>query len=184
MKTLINSFIVLLFFGTFACISETVGPQGPQGEPGPQGESAFVFEYENVDFTGPDYEVILPYYDNFEALNSDVALVYFLWDVVDVDGIDTEVWRQIPQTILTDIGTIQYNFDFTVLDVRLFLDTTFDPAFLVPADTDDWVVRVVVVPGNFWSSSRLAAGEIAYEDLQEMLDLQELPTPELKIKRK
>lgn len=187
MKTIISVLTVLIMAGMFSCISDTVGPQGPtgpQGEQGLQGESGFVFEFEDVDFTGPEYEVYLPYPDDFESLSSDVALTYLLWDVVDVDGVDTEVWRQIPQTILTDDGILQYNFDFTLSDVRLFIEGEFDLDLLGAADTDDWVVRVVIVPGDFWSSSRLAAGDIPYEDIKEMLGLPELTTPDTSIKRR
>lgn len=190
MKTIINSLLALMILGSISCISDEVGPQGPmgpqgpQGDQGPKGESGFVFEFEDVDFTSPDFEVFLSYPDDFEPLNSDVALVYLLWDVVEIDGENVEVWRQVPQTIVTENGILQYNFDFTMLDVRLFLDADFDASLLVPADTDDWVVRVVVVPGDFWSSSRIASGGIEYQDLKEQLKLPELPTPDLSIKRR
>lgn len=183
MKSIINALIILMITGLLSCISDNVGPtgpmgpQGPQGNEGPKGDSGFVFEFEQVDFTGPDYEVFLPFPDDFESLNSDVALVYLLWDVVDLDGVDTEVWRQIPQTILTNEGVLQYNFDFTMGDVRLFLDADFDLALLGAMDTDDWVVRIVIVPGDFWSSSRLDPGAIEYNDLIEVLDLPRLDVP-------
>ena len=76
----------------------------------------FLFEFENVDFNAPDYEVFLDFPDGFETLSSDVALVYFLWDVVEIDGSDFEVWRQLPQSVLTQDGTLQYNFDFSMKD--------------------------------------------------------------------
>ena len=177
----------MLFAGLFSCISETVGPEGPQGEQGPQGpkgESGFVFEYEQVDFTAPNYEAFLQFPDDFEALNSDVALVYLLWDVVEVDGVNTEVWRQVPQTLLTEEGILQYNFDFTMVDIRLFMDANFSLDLLGASDTDDWIVRVVIVPGDFWNSSRLSTKEIPYEDLKDMLGLPDLPTPELTTKRR
>jgi hypothetical protein len=100
-----------------------------------------------------------------------------LWDVVEIDGVDTEVWRQVPQSLFLQQGTLRYNFDFTTADVRLFMEADFDMSSLGAIDTDDWIVRVVIVPGDFWNSSRIAAGEIAYEQLEEMLDLPELPTP-------
>lgn len=190
MKSIINAMIILMITGLLSCISDNVGPtgpmgpQGPQGNDGPKGDSGFVFEFEQVDFTGPDYEVFLPFPDDFESLNSDVALVYLLWDVVDLDGVDTEVWRQIPQTILTNEGLLQYNFDFTMGDVRLFLDADFDLALLGAMDTDDWVVRIVIVPGDFWSSSRLDPSAIEYNDLIEMLDLPQLDVPISAIERR
>ena len=190
MKTLINALIIVMLTVSFSCITDNVGPAGPMGPQGddgpigPKGDSGFVFEFEQVNFTEPDYEVFLPYPDDFESLSSDVALVYFLWDVVEVDGVDTEVWRQIPQTILTDDGMLQYNFDFTMVDVRLFMAAEFDLALLGAADTDDWIVRVVIVPGDFWNSARLMPGEIQYNDLKEMLGLPELAIPNSVIKRR
>lgn len=142
------------------------GPQGPQGDQGDPGEEAFVFEYENVSFTGPDYEVILPYASDFEALTSDVALVYFLWDV-DTDG--NEIWRALPQSLITEDGLLQYNFDWTTLDVRLFLDADFSLDLLTAADTDNWIVRIVVIPGQFWSGGRRAVP--SYEEIKEQYNL-------------
>ena len=51
-------------------------------------------------------------------------------------------------------------------------------------DTDNWIARVVIVPGDFWSSSRIQSGQIEYHELKELLGLPDLPTPELEIKRR
>ncbi len=143
MKTIIKAWIIVMITGLSSCSVDNVGPEGPmgpQGNDGPKGdkgESGFVFEYEQLNFTAPNYELFLPFPDDFETLSSDVALVYLLWDVVDVDGVATDIWRQIPQTILTDDGILQYNFDFSLDDVRLFMEAEFDLALLGAADTDD-----------------------------------------------
>lgn len=156
------------------------GPQGPQGEPG---ESGYVFEFENVDFTAPDYDVILSYPSDFEPLNSDVAVVYLLWDIQEIDGEDVEIWRVIPQTVLTDHGTLQYNYDFTKYDVRLFLEADFELNLLTAIDTDEWVVRVVVIPGNFWNTgSRLNFSD--YYEVKEMLGLPDMAKTRDVIKRR
>lgn len=183
MKTFFISAILMMIMALSSCI-ESVGPEGPMGPQGEKGESGYVFEFENVTFTGPDYEVILPYPDNFESLTSDVVLAYMLWDVVKIDGKDTEVWRQLPQTILTEQGMLQYNFDFTVVDVRLFMDAEFDLGLLGAIDTDDWVVRLVVVPGDFWNSSRISSGEIPYNELKQSLGLPDLRIPNSSVKRR
>jgi hypothetical protein len=190
MKTIINILIIAMITVVSSCTSDNVGPAGPMGPQGndglkgEKGDSGFVFEYEQINFTAPDYEAFLPFPDDFQSLSSDVALVYLLWDVVEVDGVDTEVWRQIPQTILTNEGTLQYNFDFSLVDVRLFMDASFDMALLGAMDTDDWFARVVIVPGDFWSSGRLKSGEIQYNDLKEMLGLPELAVPKTVITRR
>ena len=186
MKNLIIACTALMMAVLSSCITDEVGPagpMGPQGEQGPKGDSGFVFEFEGVNFTAPEYEAFLPYPDNFESLASDVALVYLLWDVAEVDGEEVEVWRQLPQSIFTEFGLLQYNFDFTTLDVRLFMEADFDMSQLGAIDTDNWVVRVVIVPGDFWSSARLDASEISYEDIEDMLGLPELPTPNVEKRR-
>jgi len=186
MKPILNFLIVMALTGLSSCITEEgpEGPMGPEGEQGPKGESGFVFEFENIDFIAPNYESFLSYPGNFESLSSDVALVYLLWDVVKVDGKDTEVWRQLPQTILTDKGILQYNFDFSMNDVRLFMDADFDLGQLGAIDTDNWVARVVVVPGDFWNSGRLSSHDFEYNELKETLGLPDLPTPKSSIRRK
>jgi len=162
--------LVLLFSG---CAEGPEGPPGPIGPVGPKGdpgESGYVFEYENIDFTGPDYEVFLNYPNDFEGLASDVALVYLLWGV---DG-DLEIWRPLPQTTILPEGTLVYNYDFTLQDARLFLQADFSLDLLAAIDTDDWVARVVIVPGEFWASNR-TGDHIDYEIVKEAFNLPDLP---------
>jgi hypothetical protein len=183
MKTL-NYIIVLSLIGFSLSCTESVGPQGPQGAQGadgPQGpigaagESGFVFEYTEVDFTtANNYEVYLDYPTDFEGVDSDVALVYLLWDVsTDGDGNALEVWRQVPQTLLTSNGLLQYNFDFTKFDVHLFLSAEFNLDLLQPIDTDNWIVRVVIVPGTFWDG-RSSVDHNDYTAVKEAYGLPDL----------
>ena len=158
MKPLFISFLALVVVLS-SCVSETIiGPEGPKGDTGPQGpagapgESGYVFEYENINFTsGDNYSVLLEYPDDFEGLESDVALVYLLWPLED--GLDYDVWRPLSQQVLFTDGTLQYNYDFTAFDTRLFLEANFPLDELAAIDTDNWVARVVIVPGSFWASS-------------------------------
>ena len=186
MKTLKTSLILLTSILIYACTTGEVGPQGPAGPEGPegiQGESAYVFEYSDVDFISPDYEVILPYPDDFEGVASDVALVYLLWDVsTDGDGNQLEVWRQMPQIVHTELGKIHYNFDFTIPDVRLFLIPEFSPTELLPVDTDDWVIRTVIIPGDFWGS-RMSLDHSDYNAVKEAYGLPEFNSHEIKKRR-
>lgn len=175
--------ISLLFYG---CSNEgpvgptgPEGPRGPEGPQGPAGESGFVFEYENIDFTGPDYEVFLNYPNDFEGLASDVALVYLLWGVDQ----DLEIWRPLPQTTILPEGTLVYNYDFTLQDVRLFLQADFSLDQLTAIDTDDWIARIVIVPGEFWASNRIG-GQIDYEVVKEAFGLPDLQTHQNVIERR
>ena len=74
-----------------------------------------------------------------------------------------DIWRALPQTVFTNNGLIQYNYDFTRYDVSLFLNTDFDTDLLQPIDTDDWIVRVVVIPGQFVT----AGGKMAAIDFND-----------------
>jgi hypothetical protein len=176
MKNIITIIFVTAGLALSGCISEQgpmgprglEGPEGPQGEPG---ESGYIFEFENLNFTSPDYEIYLEYPNDFEGLASDVALVYLLWGVENIDGTDVEIWRQLPQTLLLDAGQLIYNYDFTLRDVRLFLNATFPLDNLTAVDTDEWVARVVVVPGNFWATARVDRN-IGYFELIDALGLE------------
>ena len=49
---------------------------------------------------------------------------------------------------------MQYNFDYTVNDVRVFLETTMDYDDLLPAETQDQVFRIAVMPADFIASKK------------------------------
>jgi hypothetical protein len=180
MKTLITIIgigLLLSFSSCYVSDEGPVGPQGPRGADGLQGdpgEEAYVFEYEAVSFTGPDYLVVLPYADDFVALTSDVTLVYFLWGTDVVDGETVEIWRPLSQNIITANGLLQYNFDFTIYDIKLFLDAQFPLDNLTAQDTDDWIVRIVVVPGQFWNTGGRMEMP-SYDEVKERYNLVDSP---------
>lgn len=158
MKKLLNFnlAISLLFLGscTFNGQDGAPGPQGPRGPQGPagldgqDGQEAFVFEYVDLTFSlSNEYSLILEFPDDFQMLESDKVLVYFLYSDPNAD--EPDLWRALPQTEFTDLGTLIYNYDFTIFDVALFLDANFDLNSLAARYTDDWIARVVVVPGQF-----------------------------------
>lgn len=121
------------------------GDPGPPGPPGSDGGIFVASAFEIViDFNANNgYEYIEPY--GFDVYPSDVTLVYILWEVSQ--GFD--VWRLTPQTTeFEDGSTLIYNYDFTDVDVRFFLDGTTDLNSLGSAWTQDQVFRVVVVPAD------------------------------------
>ena len=139
--------VTIIALLSFAC----EGPQGPPGLDGLNGldginaDEGFVFEYE-LNFTAPDYSALLELPGDFNMLESDVMLVYFLWEVTDEN---VEVWRQLPQTLYLNEGILEYNFDWTRFDANVFLDGTVNFDMLGADFTDNWIARVVVVPGQF-----------------------------------
>lgn len=160
--------IILLFVSVFVLSCE-----GPMGPPGEDGTSLIgtVFEMEG-DFTpSNNYKLYFDFPLSFEIYDTDVVLVYILWDVVTVNGKQTDVWRLLPQTIVLNAGVIQYNFDYTVNDVKIFLETTIPVNNLLPAETQDQVFRIAVLPADF----------VAGKKSSEIIDLGILMnSPELK----
>lgn len=147
MKT-IKTFALIL--ASFFIITSCEGPMGP---PGMDGDTLLgsVFEIEG-DFTAANqYQLYYDFPNNFEIYDTDVVLVYILWDVVTVNGKNVDVWRPLPQTLVFDEGVLQYNFDYTVNDVRVFLETTLPVGSLLPAETQDQVFRIAVLPADFVS---------------------------------
>ena len=139
-----------LILASFFIISSCEGPMGP---PGMDGDTLLgsVFEIEG-DFTAANqYQLYYDFPNNFEIYDTDVVLVYILWDVVTVNGKNVDVWRPLPQTLVFDEGVLQYNFDYTVNDVRVFLETTLPVGSLLPAETQDQVFRIAVLPADFVS---------------------------------
>jgi hypothetical protein len=185
MKTFTNIILTTGMLILNACVVSE-GPQGPQGPTGPQGpagESSYIFEYQNINFTAPDYEVYLDYPTSFQGVETDVALVYLLWGVDNTNNNNLKIWRQLPQTLITDKGQLIYNYDFTKKDIRLFLAAEFSLDQLTATDTDQWEVRVVIVPGNIWASARMDKN-IGYYDLIHALGLTDIPVKGIIIERR
>jgi len=147
------SSIILLFASVFILSCE-----GPMGPPGEDGTSLIgtIFEMEGDFKASNNYELFFDFPQNFKIYETDVVLVYILWEVATVNGKNTDVWRLMPQTRFVDDGVIQYNFDYTVNDVRVFLETTFSYEDLLPAETQDQVFRIAVLPADFVASKKSA----------------------------
>ena len=128
-------------------ITSCEGPMGPPGLPGNDGDALIgtIFEIEG-DFTpSNEYTLYFEFPNDFEIYDTDVVLVYILWE--QVDGLD--VWRLLPQTVVLPEGIIQYNFDYTVADVQVFMEFTIPEKDLLPAETDEQIFRIAVLPADF-----------------------------------
>jgi len=148
------SAILMILSSVFILSCE--GPMGPPGFDGKDGTDLLgtVFETEGDFLPSNNYELFFEFPANFKIYDTDVVLVYILWDVVDVNGKNTDVWRLLPQTIVLDEGVIQYNFDYTVYDVKIFLEATIPFNELLPAETQDQVFRIAVLPADFIASKK------------------------------
>ena len=141
MKTLARIFLLFAAVILISC----EGEPGPPGQDGLDGLIGSVFEIEG-DFTpGNNYTLFYEFPNNFQIDNDDLVLVYILWEVSN----STDVWRLLPQTVVLEDGILQYNFDYTLGDVQIFLEGTTDFDNLLPAETDDQIFRIAVLPAEF-----------------------------------
>lgn len=137
----------ILFLLTAVLITSCEGPMGPPGLDGLDGDNMIgtVFEIEG-DFTPQNnYMLYYQFPANFKVYDGDIVLVYILWEISG----GTDVWRLLPQTVVLDDGILQYNFDYTINDVQIFLEGTTDFNRLRPAETDDQIFRIAVLPAAF-----------------------------------
>ena len=138
---------ILFILATITFTASCEGPVGPPGIDGLDGDSFIgsIFDIEG-DFTSDnDYSLYYEFPPDFTVYDSDVVLVYILWEQAD----NMDVWRLLPQTLVLNEGILQYNFDYTIADVKIFLDGDVPFNLLEPGDLNDQVFRVAVLPGEF-----------------------------------
>lgn len=150
MKTIAGSLLILALF-IFAGCEGPAGPPGQDGFDGLDGIDAETGDAVQVygDFTPQNNYLLYYAFDdyNITVYDGDAVLVYILWEQAETDdGGLTNVWRLLPQTVVLDDGILQYNYDFTTADLQIFLEGTTDFNNLLPAETDNQVFRVVVLP--------------------------------------
>ncbi len=151
MKT-INAILMVSLLGLFTACYLDAGIPGRDGLDGKDGESIIgsVFEVEGDFKPSNDFSLYFEFPATFKVYDSDVVLVYILWDqVTDKFGKVQDLWRLLPQTIVLKEGVLQYNYDYTIRDVNIFLGGTIDLYKLLPAEALDQVFRIVVMPADF-----------------------------------
>jgi len=166
--TLLSLFIISLIFLASCGERGPVGPrgpEGPQGVPGPEIlPTSFEFNASLLPSNGFEFFSEIP--ASVDVLDSDVILAFVLEDYIPED--DLEVWRQLPITEFNPRGTVLINYDFTFVDVRIFLDANYS---LGSADGyDELLIRAVHIPANF--ASKLKSD--AFENVKSPQELEEL----------
>lgn len=181
----------LLAASLLALIFAFQGCRGPEGLPGPEGPQGpagaevlpAVFEVEANFTAAGQYRQAYSMPSNLDVFPSDVVLVYWLYDVVTVNGQQADLWRALPQVVPVPEanGFFQYNFDFTVYDVELFLNGTVNLATLDNSWTQKQIFRVVVLPAE--SVARKAALDFNnYEEVVKAYGIDESKIKPLNIK--
>lgn len=147
MKT-INRILLIL---TIALFSACIGEEGPMGPPGEDGVNILGSVYEIKGNFSPSNEYSLYYEFPENLVDGDVVMVYILWDQVsDNHGGLIDVWRPLPQTVLLNDGIFQYNFDYTLGDVKVYLEG--DLNVLNSGDTNNQIFRIAVIPADLVTS--------------------------------
>jgi len=153
--------IALLFSGC-------EGDQGPAGPPGPE-ILPVSFEFEASLNEDNNFEFLQAIPAEIEVFDSDVVLVFVLEDFIEED--DLEVWRQLPITEFNERGTLILNFDFTLVDVRLFFDANYQLGAV--DELNNVIFRGVHVPSDFIANAQVAgevAGAATIPELEKILD--------------
>lgn len=143
MKT-INRILLIL---TIALFSACIGEEGPMGPPGEDGVNIVgsVYEIQGTFSQANDYSLYYEFPDNL--VEGDVVMVYILWkQESDNHGGLIDIWRPLPQTLLLNEGIFQYNFDYTIGDVKVYLEG--DLHILTSGDTNNQIFRIAVIPAD------------------------------------
>ena len=188
-----KSLLVVVVAFAWACEGPTgppgpTGPQGPPGFDGNPGPEAVVIEYEGVDFTEVNnYRVLLEFTD-YHPYKSDAILVYALWDSKNLgNGEFKDIWRLLPQTAFLEEGILIYNYEHSFEGVELIMDANFDlsTADIGPNELDDWVIRLVFVPGYYLENGRNSSSVDFndYEAVEKHYNLSDNPVKPQSLKR-
>lgn len=142
MKKLLSLFLVALL-GLFVTISCTTDDNGGYVDNDTMSE---VYDLKNVSFDYDQGYYILRSFTT-PLYNSDIVLVYR--QTAANNG--QPVWKLLPNTTyFTDGNELDYTFDFSVNDVQIYADATFDLANTPYIRNQNF--RVVVVPAIFGRS--------------------------------
>jgi hypothetical protein len=149
------------FLGVFLL----AGCKGEQGPPGPPGINILGTTYDlTVDFLPQnDFEAIFNFTPAIEP--SDVVLCYIEWESAG----GRPIWRLLPQTVLFPEGTLLYQYDFSNIDFRLFLEGNINLNTLGIEWTRNQTFRVVVVPSDFGAKMDYSN----YDSVAEMMGIDE-----------
>lgn len=153
MKKILTLFAVVGLMAFTSCEGPE-GPPGPEGIPGQDAVIAEVFELNNVNFSYNATDG----YNIYRTLNpvifqSDVILIYRLTGTINPT---TPVWQQIPRTLYTSKGELDYDFDFSKQDFTIYAGGNYDLS-LTPEFLNNQTFRIVIVPGAFSSTGKSTA---------------------------
>ncbi|MFM1807958.1 MAG: hypothetical protein RLZZ242_683 [Bacteroidota bacterium] len=132
-------------------LASCTGPEGPQGPPGPALFSQ-VIEIE-ADFSASNgYEVYVEFPQSLEVFEADLVLVYLSYETVSSNKGIQDVWRALPLSLITEQGLLQYQFDHTFTDLRLFVEANYDLRNATAADLENQRFKIAVISAVYAQS--------------------------------
>lgn len=165
MKRMIKTVLAFLLMTVFLVSCGERGPAGPEGPPGPAGPEILPtsFEFNATLLPSNNFEFFKDIPGSIEVFDSDVIIAFVL---EGIDG-DLSIWRQLPVTEFNSKGTVLFDFDFSAVDVHLFLDANY---FLTASDGYQGVsIRAVHIPANFAAKMKTDA----FKNIQSPNELEE-----------
>lgn len=163
-----RSSLLIIFMLVVSCTGQQ-GPVGPEGPPGPEIlPLSFEFEVSLLQSNNFEYFVEIP--SQVEFLSSDMLLVYALEDFIEQDNLD--VWRPLPLTEFTQNGTLVFNYDFTLVDIRIFLEANY--TLSSTDEFDGFLMRAVHIPADFLQNGKAKGIENAgsLKELEQILGVE------------
>lgn len=169
MKNLIKRLTVFILLTLFIASCSGRGPVGPEGPPGVPGPKILptAFEFNATLMPSNSYEFFQSLPDQIDIIDSDVLLAFILEDYIQED--DLEVWRKLPITEFNSRGTLLIDYDFTLIDIRIFLDANYN--LNITDGLQDVLIRAVHIPANF--ASKMRSGQ-TFEDAETFDELESM----------
>ncbi len=139
--TLVLAFIGMI--GLTSCVREETVVQDTYD----QDTISEVFELRNVNFSYDSGEGNYFIYKNLNPViyDSDVLLIYRLTGTINSN---TPIWQLIPRTLYLPQGELDYDFDFSRQDFKIYAGGTYDLS-LTPNYIYNQTFRIVIIPGYF-----------------------------------
>lgn len=180
-----NKKLIPILFLFAVLIQACSGPEGAPGPAGPAGQDGVnvvgtTFDVTGVNFNaGNEYSASFTFPSNkIEVFESDAVLVYREWATQSDPSGPISVWRLLPQSVIMNNGTLQYNFDHTFTEAFFYLDGSVNRATLPSSWTQNQVFRVVIIPSDYTSRK---SGKVDFNDYEAVkaafgIDESKIPT--------
>ena len=101
---------------------------------------------------------------NNPLVESDVVLIYRKSGTTS-NG--SNIWQSIPRTLFLTQGELDYDFDFSKVDILIKAGGTFDPG-LAPTYINNQTFRIVVVPAKTGKNAKDANNGVDYTDYESV----------------